>query len=121
MNCVILKKEKKEIKKKWKEKCKKRKEQQNECNLSYFVFEVPIVPCFGGLLLGSLCYVICEGFFKWFYWLLWTSKDVNTNMVGQHADSVLENTHPWLPHGLLEIETSSWLQCLLELTFCEKF
>ncbi len=20
-------------------------------------------------------------FFKWFYWLLWTSKDVNTNMV----------------------------------------
>jgi len=26
---------------------------------------------------------------------------------GQHADSVMENTHPWVPHGLLEIETSS--------------
>jgi hypothetical protein len=26
---------------------------------------------------------------------------------GQHADSVMENTHPWFPHGLLEIETSS--------------
>jgi hypothetical protein len=26
---------------------------------------------------------------------------------GQHAHSVLENTHPWVPHSLLEIETSS--------------
>jgi hypothetical protein len=101
---------------------KNRKEQQNECNLSYLCLRYLIVPCFGGLLLGSLCYVICEGFLKWFYWLLWTSKRCKYQHGNeQHADSVLENTHPWLPHGLLEIETSSWLQCLLELTFCEKF
>jgi hypothetical protein len=52
------------LKRNEKKNIKKRKGQQNECNLSYFVFEVPIVRCFGGLLLGSLCYVICEGFLK---------------------------------------------------------
>jgi len=51
------------LKRNEKKNVKTRKEQQNECNLSYFVFEVPIVPCFGGLLSGSLRYVVCEGFF----------------------------------------------------------
>jgi hypothetical protein len=52
------------LKKKWKEKLYK-KEKNNKMNVIWviFVFEVRIVPCFGGLLLGSLCYVICECFF----------------------------------------------------------
>jgi hypothetical protein len=96
------------LKRNEKKNVKTRKEQQNECNLSYFVFEVPIVPCFGSLLSGSLCYVICEGFFKMTLLIIMNIKRRKYQHGNeQHADSVLENTHPWLPHNLVEIETSS--------------
>jgi hypothetical protein len=58
--------------------------------------------------LGSLCYVICECFFKVILLIIMNIKRCKyQHGNGQHADSVLENTHPWLPLGLVEIETSS--------------